>query len=243
MNARSRSGNRGPTSASIPSANAVSVDIAIPQPCADEPAGVEGEVDRDRDRPSRRARPRAAARTAGARAARRGRTRAAPRARRRRRRTSSARCSPSRAGRATIAVPAEVDREHRRPDAVVRRRRRRSPTTSAARAAASRTAAPPVSVRRNSRSGVSRFRAQAVRPEKRRAVSPPLLFELTGPSNPSGAHIGLDPAECPLVGLNPSLSEGSSVLGYEDAPNGTSDDLSLTGVVETENVEARNPAV
>ena len=35
MNARSRSGNRGPTSASIPSANAVSVDIATPQPCAD----------------------------------------------------------------------------------------------------------------------------------------------------------------------------------------------------------------
>ena len=36
MNARSRSGKRGPTSASIPSANAVSVDIATPQPCADE---------------------------------------------------------------------------------------------------------------------------------------------------------------------------------------------------------------
>src|SRR4051812_36212422 len=36
MNARSRSGNLGPTSASIPSANAVSVDIAAPQPCAPE---------------------------------------------------------------------------------------------------------------------------------------------------------------------------------------------------------------
>ena len=35
MNARSRSGKRGPTSASIPSANAVSVDIAAPEPCAD----------------------------------------------------------------------------------------------------------------------------------------------------------------------------------------------------------------
>ena len=35
MNARSRSGKRGPTSASMPSANAVSVDIATPQPCAD----------------------------------------------------------------------------------------------------------------------------------------------------------------------------------------------------------------
>src|SRR6266511_1347472 len=37
--------------------------------------------------------------------------------------------------------------------------------TSAATAAASKTAAPPVSVRRNSRSGVSTLRAQAVRPE------------------------------------------------------------------------------
>src|SRR5215211_4605424 len=36
--------------------------------------------------------------------------------------------------------------------------------TSAATVAASKTAAPPVSVRRNSRSGVCRFRAQAVRP-------------------------------------------------------------------------------
>src|SRR4029453_15499293 len=39
--------------------------------------------------------------------------------------------------------------------------------TSAAIAPASRTAAPPVSVRRNARSGVSRLRAHAVRPEKR----------------------------------------------------------------------------
>jgi hypothetical protein len=31
-NARTRSGNRGPVSASVPSANAVSVDIAAPQP-------------------------------------------------------------------------------------------------------------------------------------------------------------------------------------------------------------------
>jgi hypothetical protein len=35
MNARRRSGKRGPTSASMPSANAVSVDIAVPQPCAE----------------------------------------------------------------------------------------------------------------------------------------------------------------------------------------------------------------
>ena len=39
--------------------------------------------------------------------------------------------------------------------------------TRAATAAASRNAAPPVSVRRNPRSGVSRLRAQAVRCEKR----------------------------------------------------------------------------
>ena len=36
MNARIRSGTRRPASASKPSASAVSVDIAIPQPCADE---------------------------------------------------------------------------------------------------------------------------------------------------------------------------------------------------------------
>src|ERR687898_47931 len=53
--------------------------------------------------------------------------------------------------------------------------------TSAATAAASKTAAPPVSVRRNSRSGVSRLRAHAVRPvnvEARRVESPLLLVAL-----------------------------------------------------------------
>src|SRR5438045_9443764 len=35
-NARTRSGKRGPTSASRPSANAVSVDIAMPQPPSEE---------------------------------------------------------------------------------------------------------------------------------------------------------------------------------------------------------------
>ncbi len=35
MKARSRSGKRGPTSASMPSAKAVSVDIAAPHPCAE----------------------------------------------------------------------------------------------------------------------------------------------------------------------------------------------------------------
>ena len=34
MKALSRSGNRGPTSASIPRTNAVSVDITVPHPCA-----------------------------------------------------------------------------------------------------------------------------------------------------------------------------------------------------------------
>jgi hypothetical protein len=36
MKARSRSGRRGPTNASRPSAKAVSVDIAIPHPRAEE---------------------------------------------------------------------------------------------------------------------------------------------------------------------------------------------------------------
>src|SRR5262245_39463015 len=44
--------------------------------------------------------------------------------------------------------------------------------TSATTAAASRTAALPVSVRRKLRSGVSRFRAQAVRPENADAGGP-----------------------------------------------------------------------
>ena len=50
--------------------------------------------------------------------------------------------------------------------------------TRAATAAASRTAAPPVSVRRNSRSGVWIVRAHAVRPENAdaRRVSPALLL-------------------------------------------------------------------
>ena len=37
-NARTRSGNRGRVSASMPSANAVSVDIAAPQPRTADPA-------------------------------------------------------------------------------------------------------------------------------------------------------------------------------------------------------------
>src|SRR6266576_594716 len=56
--------------------------------------------------------------------------------------------------------------------------------TSAAAAAASKTAAPPVSVRRNSRSGVCTLRAQAVRPENgdgRLLGSPSALAALTLP--------------------------------------------------------------
>ena len=44
----SRRGKRDPSSASMPSAKAVSVDIAAPQPCADGPAGVHRQVDRHR---------------------------------------------------------------------------------------------------------------------------------------------------------------------------------------------------
>ena len=50
MKTRRRSGQRGPTSASTPSANAVSVDIAAPQPCAPTPPRVEREVDQHRHR-------------------------------------------------------------------------------------------------------------------------------------------------------------------------------------------------
>ena len=47
-NTRSRVADRGVSSASAPSANAVSVDIAAPQPWRARAAGVEREVDRDR---------------------------------------------------------------------------------------------------------------------------------------------------------------------------------------------------
>ena len=163
MNARRRSGKRGPTSASRPSAKAVSVDIAIPQPCADGRPPLKSEVDRDGHRHAAERRRAAAGRTAAAPAARRGRTRGAPRARRRRRRTSSARCSPTREG------PARSLRPRGRSTASSPRASRTTASTftqtSAAIAAASKTAAPPVSVRRNSRSGVCRLRAHAVRPE------------------------------------------------------------------------------
>jgi hypothetical protein len=66
---------------------------------------------------------------------------------------------------------------------------------SAATVAASKTAAPPVSVRRNSRSGVCRFRAQAVRPVKDGGLAfgsaLPLvaLHDDHGRSLPSWAHL------------------------------------------------------
>ncbi len=63
------------------------------------------------------------------------------------------------------ADAAEVDRELGPPDGARRRTRRRWPRASAASTAASSTAALPVSVRRNSRSGVCMLRAHAVRSE------------------------------------------------------------------------------
>ena len=50
MNARNRSGKRGPTSASRPSANAVSVDIAITPAMRGGPTGIDDEIDRDCNR-------------------------------------------------------------------------------------------------------------------------------------------------------------------------------------------------
>ena len=137
------------------------------------PPGVDGEVDQRPGRPSRRAPAAAAGRTGAARAARPCRTPAAPRARPRRRRTSSARCSASSEGRAR----ARGRRSGSRASSCQTRSYDAASTftqTSAATAAASRNAALPVSVRRKLRSGVSRFRAQAVRPENgdSRAIVP-----------------------------------------------------------------------
>jgi hypothetical protein len=49
MKARRLSGNRRPTKASIPSANAVSVDIAVPPAVSRGAPGVQRQIDRDRD--------------------------------------------------------------------------------------------------------------------------------------------------------------------------------------------------
>src|SRR5215213_8728266 len=162
MKARRRSGKRGPTSASRPSAKAVSVDIAVPQPCAD-------------GRPALNARKIATATAAPPNPATRGRanrrrSRSSPRSNSRRASSPMTKkknvISPlfthSRSSSATPEPPMWME-------SVVSQSRSyeeasRFTQTSAATAAPSRTAAPPISVRRNCRSGVSTLRDQAVCP-------------------------------------------------------------------------------
>src|ERR671931_1830163 len=169
MKARSRSGKRGPTSASRPSAKAVSVDMAAPQPCAE-------------GRPALKARKIATATSAPPPPARTGKAK-------RRRSRSSPRSNSRRASSPTTKkknVISPLFTQSRRSSAMPQRpsstasrvdqTRSYEPAsaftqTSAAAAAASRTAAPPVSVRRNSRSGVWRLRAHAVLPVKRAAAT------------------------------------------------------------------------
>src|SRR5712691_7796537 len=83
---------------------------------------------------------------------------------------------------------------------------------SAASVAASRTVAPPVSVRRKFRSGVSRFRAQAVRPENGCCGSPLLLVALddVGPSRVGVARIA------PGITQRPPLAQEVPVLVESD---------------------------
>jgi hypothetical protein len=67
---------------------------------------------------------------------------------------------------------------------------------SAATVAASKTAAPPVSVRKNARSGVSRLRAQAVRPESAGPLSRlPALLTRVGRQSRAGlsGNLGSSP--------------------------------------------------
>src|SRR5207244_10937011 len=88
--------------------------------------------------------------------------------------------------------------------------------TSAAAAAASKTAAPPVSVRRNSRSGVCTLRAQAVRPENgdgRLFGSPSALAALRLPRpQPREARPGAHSGALPRAGR-------SSPSGREPHPS------------------------
>ena len=190
MNARRRSGKRGPTIASRPSANAVSVDIAAPQPCAEGRPAL-----KTRKMPTAAAAPPSPASSGSA---NRRRSRNSPR-------SNSLRASSPTTKKKNAISPlftqprrsSETPWPPRSIESLVDQTESYEPESkftqrSAPSAAASRTAAPPVSVRRNSRSGVWMLLAHAVRPVKRRAVSPPLLLELTGLSNPSGAHIGLD---------------------------------------------------
>ncbi len=163
MNARSRSGSRRPTSASMPSANAVSVDIATPQPCADGlPAFATRKIPIGTTIPPRPA--------SSGRVTRR-RCRSSPR--------SNSRLASSpitkkknvirpvliqpRRSCATPALPIRIDKRvchtllYDEVSALTH--------TSATIVAASRKAALDVSVRMNCRSGGLRLRAQAVRPE------------------------------------------------------------------------------
>src|SRR5205085_6745973 len=80
---------------------------------------------------------------------------------------------------------------------------------SAATAAASRTAAPPVSVRRNERSGVCRLRAQAVRPENGAAVDSACkkVAQRGWVGTPGRLELGPAPARRAGAGLVRALEE------------------------------------
>ncbi len=163
MNARNRIGKRGPTRASIPRANAVSVDIAAPQPCADgRPALIARKIATGTAIPPT---PAASGSTM------RRRSRSSPR-------SNSRRASSPTTRKKSVINPlfSHCRRSWETPAPPMRIESTVSQTrsydaestfthTSAATVAASRNAALPVSVRRKVRSGVSRLRAHAVRPE------------------------------------------------------------------------------
>ncbi len=163
MNARSELGKRRPTSASIPSANAVSVDIAVPQ----APVGACEPAIAKKIRTGTIIPPIPA--TTGS--SNRRRSRRSPRSNSRRASSPTTKknnvISPEltqwRRSSETPAPPTRTLSD------VVQTRSYEVPMLaqiSAQTAPASRNAADPVSVRRKSRSGASRLRAQAVRPEK-----------------------------------------------------------------------------
>src|SRR5438067_5277971 len=207
MKARRRSGKRGPTSASRPSANAVSVDIATPQPCAD-------------GRPASKARKIATATVmppieASSGRAKRRRSLSSPRSNSRRASSPTTKkknvirplFTQWRKSSATLAPPTRIE-------SVVPHRESYDEAstftqTSAATAAASRTAAPPVSVRRNSRSGVSRLRAQAVRPENGAAAGSACkeIVELRRVRTPGRLEVRPVPARRFRAGLVRALQE------------------------------------
>src|SRR5262245_33102281 len=231
MKARRRSGNRGPTTASSPSAKAVSVDIATPQPCA-EP------------RPTLQARYTAIATAippspASTGSKERRRSRSSPRS------SSRLASSPS-TKKKNVISPLEIHarRSIERPwspsatASVVPQTDSYDEAstftqTSAASAAASRTAAPPVSVRRNDCSGVRRLRTHAVRPVNadagasvtslRALVRPPLLLvSLDDLGRPDGRRVGVEPGvaqSAPLAEQVPALVERDLQL-LESTPLG-----------------------